>query len=202
MGPIPRDIVGQRFGRLRVTKRLPGSIALCVCDCGTVTKVGVGHLDKAKSCGCYRAEVRTKHGMVKRSEYGIWEHIVQRCTNPKDRSYANYGGRGISMHSEWRESFAAFFRDVGPRPSPQHTIDRIDNDGNYEPGNVRWVPKGAQLANTRATHYVTYQGKTMPIFKWAAELGISVNTVRTRLHRGWTPEQALSLSPQKGKKPE
>lgn len=203
MGYHPRrEIVGQRFGRLYVIARFPNSVALCLCDCGKRTRIDIGHLDKQKSCGCWREEARRKHGFSKAPEYNTWEHIVQRCMNPKNDAYRNYGGRGITICQEWRESFTCFLRDMGFRPGPMFTIERIDNNGNYEPGNCKWIPKAQQSSNRRTNHILIFRGESKPIWQWAAELAIKETTIRTRLHRGWTPEQIFSLPPQRGKKPQ
>lgn len=203
MGYHPRrDIVGKRFEHLVVIERLPGSVALCGCDCGRVTKVKVGALPNQKSCGkCWRERRGRKHGMAYSPEYNVWEHMIQRCTNSNDDSYHNYGSRGITVCDRWRESFMAFFSDMGARPGRGYTIERINNDGGYEPGNCRWIPKALQSKNRRANRPLTCAGVTMSMDAWAAKLEISVNTIRTRLHRGWTMAQICSLPAQRGKKP-
>lgn len=123
----------------------------CVCQCGRERDVHVGNLraGQTKSCGCLTQ--RTKHAMSGTPEHQIWRHIKNRCFNPRNRSFADYGGRGITVCSEWRNSFEVFIAHVGRRPSPELTLDRINNDGNYEPGNVRWATRKQQTANTRMT---------------------------------------------------
>lgn len=118
---------------------------------------------KTKSCGCRiaekNAELRGTHLNARKgqrtTEYQIWESIKKRCLNPRNRAYARYGGRGISICDRWRDDFQAFLSDVGARPSLEHSIDRIDNDGHYEPGNVRWATKSEQARNRRDEHILT-----------------------------------------------
>lgn len=116
----------------------------------------------------------------------------QRCENPRDRKYPEYGGRGITVCQSWRESYAAFLADVGRRPSPRHSLDRWpDNDGNYEPGNVRWAMPSQQVRNRRVTLKVNFQGREMPLADACELTGVSYSTAITRLRRGATAEDAL-----------
>lgn len=165
------DLTGQTFGRLTVTGlgepsgKRRRTAWLCACDCGTVvTVVGEslrsGH---AKSCGCFRREfasivgkaARPRHGHACRDRYSVeyrtWGGMIQRCTNPKFRQFRDYGGRGISVCPEWRTSFERFLADMGPRPVGL-TLDRINNDGNYKPGNCRWASRSQQQRNQRRNH--------------------------------------------------
>lgn len=166
---MPRllDITGQRFGRLvvieRATKADNRPCWKCRCDCGRTITVQGGSLrsGNTKSCGCFRQDTSRalllKHGHAGRdnasrlasSEYRSWTHMIGRCENPKDKDYHHYGGRGISVCPRWRHSFSAFLADVGPKPTPRHSIDRINNDGNYEPGNVQWATRSQQMRNRR-----------------------------------------------------
>lgn len=159
----PIDRTGTRVGRLTVlafagTERKRGGTScrlyLVRCDCGVEKTLRADHLrGQVISCGCAGREIwlraRTRHGMRRSPEYAIWCAMKARCTKPNDKSFANYGGRGIRVCDAWQESFAAFFADVGARPSRKHSIDRVDNDGNYEPGNVRWATRSEQNANQR-----------------------------------------------------
>lgn len=124
---------------------------LCRCVCGAERDVGIGGLrtGTSTSCGCQNFARHRKHGLIACPEYTIWRQLKQRCSNPKDRAFKNYGGRGIHVCAKWRTSFTAFLADVGPRPDPKLTLDRINNDGNYEPGNVRWATRSQQMLNTR-----------------------------------------------------
>lgn len=123
----------------------------CVCRCGREREVHVGSLRAgiSKSCGC--STNARKHGLSKTPEYKLWQSMNSRCRNPKGESYVNYGGRGITVCQRWQDSFVAFLDDVGRRPSPELTLDRINNDGDYEPGNVRWTTRKVQAANCRLT---------------------------------------------------
>lgn len=164
------DIAGQKFGRLTAV-RIAGKqgravVWLCRCDCGKDAAVRSDNL-RAKvrpvtSCGCAkrgdpkppRVSLRRKgemHGMSRTPEYRAWSQAIRRCHVPKSLNFKNYGGRGISVCQEWKASFAAFFAHVGLRPHPSMSIDRINNDGNYEPGNVRWATRTMQNNNTRKT---------------------------------------------------
>lgn len=155
-------LTGQKFGRLTVGERAPIPPHLkyhyawvCTCDCGKVKEVLAKHLKRGLivSCGCYSAEIAgarwRKHGGKGTTEYAIWKRMKQRCLDPNDKGYKNWGGRGITVCKQWQDSFPAFLQDMGPRPSKRYTIDRINNDGNYEPGNCEWATYAAQARNTR-----------------------------------------------------
>ena len=203
--PVPnkriKDMTGQRFGRLVVdgyVGKVSGNKAawLCRCDCGrSITVVGEslrrGH---TTTCGCLRNWPKPKehHGMVHAPEYAVWTHMIQRCTNPVRTGYHLYGGRGIKVCQRWRNSFAAFLEDVGPRPSMGHTLDRIDSDGNYEPGNCRWVTADVQANNTRSNRPITFNGETLNVKQWARKIGMPPETLYARLNRGLSPERVLS----------
>lgn len=126
-----------------------------------------------------------------------WTHIKQRCYNPRNRKYPHYGGRGIRMCDRWLNSFAAFAADMGPRPSPKHSIDRIDVNGNYEPGNCRWATVLEQARNNRRTVNVTAFGRTQCIAAWASELGLDRVTLARRIAAGLSVEAALTIKPSK-----
>lgn len=153
------NLSNERFGRWLVLeidphKKGQGTFWLCVCDCGTRRSVrGVrlrsGH---SKSCGCYERDVHgdphRKHGMEGAPEYSCWAAMIQRCTNPRNHKWQHYGARGITVCRRWRLSFSAFYEDMGTRPRGL-SIDRINNDGNYEPGNCRWATLQTQNSNRR-----------------------------------------------------
>ena len=124
-------------------------------------------------------------------EYRAWAKMRERCSSPKAKQYKDYGGRGIRVCSSW-ESFAPFLAYVGLRPTPQHTLGRIDNDGNYEPGNVRWETRTEQARNKRNNTFITYAGKTRALAEWAEIRGIKQGTLSARLRKGWSVEKALA----------
>lgn len=132
------------------------------------------------------------HGRSRTPEYRVWQQLRQRCQNPRDPSFANYGGRGIAVCERWSVSFQAFIDDMGERPSPRHSIDRIDNDGPYAPQNCRWTEMRVQLRNRRTNNRLTFRGRTQTVTDWAAELGIAAPTLDARLARGWSVEKALT----------
>jgi hypothetical protein len=126
------------------------------------------------------------------TRYNVWAMMIQRCTNQKNKSWDDYGGRGISVCDRWLHDFAAFAADMGERPSGM-TLDRINNDGNYEPSNCRWATGATQRRNARFVRPLTFNGRTMLISDWAAELGITVSSLGGRLDRsGWSVEKALT----------
>jgi hypothetical protein len=200
MPTIP-DKTGLRFGRW-VVQRRAGSVGrraawLCLCDCGTERVLNSQILSEGASlsCGCLQKErvsaAAKTHGESRSRLYKQWTSMKQRCGNPKDRQYALYGGRGITVCAEWMASFEAFSAHVGHKPVGT-SLDRIDNSKGYEPGNVRWATGSEQLANTRRAIQLTYRGETMCMRHWSARLGIAYMTLFQRIiHRGWTAERAF-----------
>lgn len=201
----PIDITGQRFGRLTVVGfshsegRPPRRLWLCKCDCGksVTTKLASLRCGKTKSCGCSRRGVKHNRKPSGRPllkgtpEYNAWLNIKSRCSKKSAKSYANYGGRGIRVHPSWINDFAAFLSHIGPRPSASHSIDRIDNDGDYEPGNVRWATRKEQTRNKRNNYRVTWRGETRTLTDWAQAVGISRSTLEYRL-KHWPLDAAMT----------
>ncbi len=132
------------------------------------------------------------HGLSGLPEYGIWVNMRLRCGSPRNKSFDNYGGRGIRVCDRWLESFEAFLGDMGRRPSPKHSIDRIDVNGNYEPGNCRWATRTEQGRNRRNNTRVTFDGREQTISEWAQERGISEGTISARLRHGCPSDVALA----------
>ena len=130
------------------------------------------------------------HGLSKTPEYRVWAAMISRCRNPNDQSFNHYGARGIKVCSRWRESFVLFLADVGVRPSKSHSLDRENNDGNYDPKNARWVLRRVQAQNTRRNKKIEYKGEALAIAEVARRIGLSRHTVRTRLNKGMTAKEA------------
>lgn len=183
-----KSLCGKKFGRWTVIgfckKKKDHYYWSCVCDCGKegVVEHGLLKSGHSKSCGCYSAEVRLKHGQATKdnrsSEYRTWSGMIQRCENSLTKEYKNYGARGIKICEEWRTSFETFFSDMGKKPSSKHTLDRFpDNDGNYEPSNCRWATWAQQRRNMRTNHWIEFNGEKMVAADWAATLNVSANTV-------------------------
>ena len=159
------DIVGRRFGHLTAREEASNAEGRtqwrCTCDCGgeKIAKTGNLVTGKTTSCGCLKREAYAKfskvnitHGKTKTTEFRIWSRMKERCYLKTHIAYDNYGGRGIKVCAKWRNDFEAFLRDVGPRPSMRHTLDRWpDNDGDYKPSNVRWATSKQQARNTSRT---------------------------------------------------
>src|SRR4051812_1219565 len=200
--PVP----GERFGRLVVTERVANAASgnaqvSCRCDCGREKIVRVSHLTSGAvvSCGCVRAETSLKNvpppthghcaGAKPSDTYASWAAMIDRCRRPSHSAYANYGGRGIRVCARW-EAFENFLADMGERP-PAGTIERRDTNGNYEPSNCRWATRKEQGRNRRTNRLLTVGGATKCIAAWSEETGINRTTIRQRLVRGWSAEQAL-----------
>ena len=200
-----KDLTGQQFGRLRVVRRSEGVRPLsylCVCACGTEKVVRSCNLNNeyspTRSCGCLQRDVMVKHGASWTLEYSIWRTMTYRCRAESSPMFKNYGGRGIKVCETWRHSFAQFIADMGPRPSRKHSIERRNNDGDYEPGNCYWALPDVQHKNTRQTNRIVFNGKTQCLSDWAKELGMSAKTLSARIVRGcWDVEKALTTPVQK-----
>ena len=181
--------IGERHGNL-VIVGIKGSgrhiIAECVCDCGNRCEIGIQCLlDKrhGHSCGCMNGKQSIIHGKSKTTEHRIWRGMIQRCYNTNTTHYKNYGGRGIEVCDRWRYSFLNFFNDMGARPSPKHSIDRIDNDGPYSPENCRWATQEEQAKNKRNVIKIEYKGGIYTCSELAKILGLTTGTVRSYYHQ-------------------
>lgn len=202
------DLTGQKFGRLTVINRAKnhtqknGSVKtqwLCECDCGNrVVVQGVnlknGHV---KSCGCYQKDNPShyKHGKRNEWSYKVWKHIKQRCFDKNCKRYKDYGGRGITVCDRWKNSFEAFYEDVSKLPNfgkEGYTLDRIDNDGNYELLNCRWADNRTQGNNKRNNLQITFNNKTQTLTQWANELNLNYKKLWSRLYQlNWSIEKAF-----------
>lgn len=202
------EILDQRFKRLIVLRELPNRRSpngesrrwcLCQCDCGKEVVVRVGRLlsGNTGSCGCLSRDTTRKralkHGHNRAGEndptYKSWTHMKDRCLNPRNKSYSYYGGRGITVCGRWLD-FANFLEDMGEKPRGT-SLDRINNDGNYEPGNCRWANAKQQNRNRRWNVWIEFQGRKMILTDWAKEIGISRMGLVRRLNK-WSLEDALT----------
>ncbi len=205
------DLIGKRFGRLRVIKRSkkrgPSREVLwfCRCRCGKIVKICGSSLRSghAKSCGCFHSDVSAvqaelmglanrTHGASGSREYQVWHGMNQRCNGTADRNQ-HYHGRGIRVCKRWR-CFENFLMDMGKRPTPRHQIDRIDVNGNYEPKNCRWVLPKEQQRNRRNNIPITLDGKTQCLAAWAEERGLTTIQLWDRIQKmGWPVREALTF---------
>lgn len=192
------DLRGQRFFRLTaVEKCLLSGKWICDCECGNTIKTTSGNLRSGhtKSCGCLKREKATSHGHSQAPEYWAWASMIQRCINPNNDAYRDYGGRGISVCSRWKDSFSAFLSDMGRRPSRLHSIDRIDNNKGYSPDNCRWATLREQSRNRRNTHWIEIDGERRVVSDWAAQKGLHYTTILHRLERGLSERDAVMTPP-------
>lgn len=197
-------LIGQKFGRLTVLLRskdkingaVQQSMWLCVCECRRHAIVRGNHLRtrKTNSCGC----LHRKHGMRHSPEYNTWCAMIQRCHNPNHPRYEDYGGRGITVCDRWITSFSDFFADVGLRPTQFHSLDRENNNIGYEPGNCRWATAKEQGRNMRSNRWLSVNGKSKLIAEWAEINGPHEETIRKRLNRGMSEQDAV-LAPSRQK---
>lgn len=191
------DLTGRRFGRLKVLGRAPNKTKgntqwFCKCDCGVVKITQGGALKNGRvlSCGCLHKETATKHGMEATPTYNAWAAMKSRCSNPKNKFYRDYGGRGITYCREW-ERFEQFFSDMGKKPAGM-SLERIDNNAGYGPQNCKWATPKQQRRNTRANKFIEFRGSSKTATEWAEDLQMPVETIRSRLNLGWTIEDALT----------
>lgn len=192
------EMIGQRFGKLVVVSQAGANqhqkmTWVCRCDCGGESTPTTGGLrsGRTKSCGCEKRKGnRLTHGKRHTSTYTVWCNMRARCDNPQHPAYQNYGGRGVSYDPRW-SSFQEFLADMGERPSGL-TLDRIDNNGNYEKSNCRWTDRKTQMRNTRVNHWVEIGGEKKCLKDWCAEFGTNMAAVYRRLELGWSMEEALS----------
>lgn len=182
---------GIRFGKLEVIEDSLKGAALCKCDCGAVRNIPKAFLRRGqyKSCGqCVRGH--PKHGMEGTAIYNAWAGMLQRCRNPKHKWYRRYGGRGIKVCDRWLE-FGNFYEDMGEKPEGL-SIDREDNDGDYEPGNCCWSSQKDQVRNRENTLMVEFEGRTVPVAELSERFGQRHKRVVARLKRGLSIKEALA----------
>lgn len=198
-----KDLTSRTFERLKVIEfaglnKYGQATWLCDCQCGN-RKVVAGYRLKGrhtKSCGCLQPETARRmkyiHGGSYTPEYDAWKAMIQRCTNVKNPSYFRYGARGITVCTAWRKSFQRFLEDMGPRPSPQHTLERVDNSAGYSPENCIWATHSEQARNTRHNRRITFRGQSRSVGEWAEVVGIRAGTISWRIRSGWSILRALT----------
>lgn len=210
--PVYEDApVGERFNRWTVLaydgRRHGRALWFVRCDCGAeytrfADTIARGRSKQCNDCGILDgAAIRAMPERSKlpgsdrqRPEYKAYLGMIARCDDPSRKFYYRYGGRGIGVCDRWREErtgFANFYADLGPRPGPGYSVERVDNDGDYEPGNVKWATKTEQARNTRRNHVIEIDGRAQCIAAWAQELGIRPQIISTRLRRGWSERDAV-----------
>ena len=210
-----KDSIGTKIGKLKIigVSHNPNSgltFAQCKCDCGNVVDVLPYQLfrNDRKSCGCLKRNNKMlanndstssgnyQDGQAMHPLYGLWKMMLSRCEDPKANHYDRYGGRGIKVCDEWHDfwEFAKWSNSVGGRPEG-YTLDRIDNDGNYEPSNCRWANWKTQTSNKSSNRFIVYNGKSQTIQQWSLELGINRQTLTNRINRGWSIERAINTKP-------
>jgi hypothetical protein len=204
--PKSIDYTGETFGRLTVEafvgNRRVGTQSKrfwrCRCQCGTVIErpTSAFTTGNTSSCGCLLHDSITKHGGYLSAVYKVWHAMIERCRNPGDPSYSDYGGRGIRVCDRWQD-FAAFRNDMGPRPA-RGMLERKEVNSNYEPDNCRWATPLEQANNRRNNRRITYAGETKTMADWAREKGLSKGCLKHRLDSGWNIERALSAPADRG----
>lgn len=192
------NYIGHVYGRLAVidyagvdARNRP--LALCICDCGNIVITWMSGLKSGhvRSCGCYKKEQSLKavttHGLSKhKSLYKRWLNIKDRCLNPNNKRYSVYGGRGIMICAEWLSDFESFYNwSMMNGYSPKLTIDRRDVNGNYSPGNCRWITNKEQQNNRTDNSFITHNGITLTRQQWVDRTGIKYETLRFRYNKGW-----------------
>lgn len=206
---MPRfiDITGKRFGRLTILKKAEKKNGkklfwLCKCDCGLTKEIDGDPIRRGAvvSCGCYSRErtsirmsqISTTHGMSNTNIWWRWAGMRERCTNKKTNNYKNYGGRGIKVCDRWL-TFENFYEDMKAGYSAGLSLERIDNNGNYEPGNCRWATRKEQMRNYRRNRLITHKGETKTLQEWSESTGLKSSTIRMRLSTyKWSPNDALT----------
>lgn len=189
------DMTGKKYGCITAisaaSRSSSGDIKwLFLCDCGVEFEANgyfarCGRITTCPACSSYRSRSASiKHGLTGTQEFKIWTGMMTRCFNSSSKDYENYGGRGISVCKLWVDSFSAFLYDMGPRPSPSHSIDRVNNDGDYEAGNCRWVTQKEQSRNKRNNVVITIDGVSKILAEWASYYGVSAGTASLRYKQG------------------
>lgn len=202
------DLTGHVYGKLTVLARVPHRLSpattkwWCACACGNFTTVRAVYLraGNTKACGCLRTgnpnlprDGRPKHGRSKTRAHNVWKEMNQRCSNPNHARWEYYGGRGIYVCSRWKgeDGFGNFHADMGDPPAGM-SIDRIDNDGPYEPSNCKWATRQIQCRNMRTSRRIAIDDREMTVPEWAETMGISAKVIHARLAKGWSERDAVT----------
>lgn len=200
------DMTGRRFGALVVIELVPErhrqyAVWRCACDCGRQVNVRGDALRGGRKLICNQpGHRRVEPGLSLSPEYKSWEKMRERCLDPNHDGYSAYGGRGITICDRWLESFVNFLEDLGRKPTPAHTIDRIDVNGNYEPSNCRWSTRTEQARNRRDNVTVVFRGETILMVDLAERYRIDRGVVYGRLKMGWSLDEALTRKIKRYKK--
>jgi hypothetical protein len=189
-------LVGKKFGRWTVIKPIeePGPSRLeCSCECGNTAAVALKHLKTGASvsCGCCRVDSNSTHYGSSLPEYTVWMAMKTRCHKPTSDTYKNYGARGISVCALWRNSFKEFISHIGRRPPGKWWIERINNDGDYEPGNVKWATPKEQRQNTRFNVNIELDGRVKCVSERARNVGVRPSVISSRINRGWSHRESV-----------
>lgn len=209
-------MTGKKYGRLTAIRYLKSAGRAYwefQCSCGNKKVIRGAHVRSGKtvSCGCYRDEmvgrIRIKHGHTingnMRPEYGVWRSMKSRCLNKNNLKFKDYGGRGISVCPMWLNSYSNFIRDMGRRPDGTFRIERVNNNGNYEPGNCIWATQTTQTNNTRRNRFISIWGRNQTLAQWVRELGFSRWKLKDYiLSRKMKPEDAVALIQRGGLRPD
>lgn len=196
------DITGQRFGRLIALEYVGKTKWKCICDCGAVKEVRAYDLKAGNtlSCGCYHKDIfrgkpayNRTHNMKETAEFNIWSMMKNRCTNPNCNRHQFYKDKGIKVCDRWLgpDGFIHFIEDMGMRPGPNYSIDRIDNEGDYCPENCRWATDKEQANNHSNNIIIEYNGRKQTLALWCDELGLPYGTIWMRFRRGWSAKRAF-----------
>lgn len=201
-----KNIEGEFFGKFTVLRRGENRVEpsgktkvywLCKCECGSEKEIEASSLREgtSKSCGCVKKEnaknLNLSHGMYRSAQYKAWQKMKERCLNPNVERYPNYGGRGITVCKRWLESFENFYEDMGDKPTPQHSIDRKDVNGNYEKDNCRWVTNQEQHYNKTNTLYVRYKNENKSLSELCKKYHLNYKSTWRQYKKGFTFEQIL-----------
>ena len=208
MGRTLDDITGKRFGRWLVVEKADStngvcnSIWKCKCDCGNEKLIkGIALIrGKSRSCGCFKTDICKnrfyKHGMHDTKVYQSWEAMIGRCECKSNTGYENYHKRGITVCDEWKNSFETFYEYVSKLEhfgADGYSLDRINNNEGYKPGNVRWADRNTQNNNTSRNIYIELNGETKTLAQWVRLYNIKYYTVLYRMRRGWSAYEALTM---------